>query len=374
MAFSSFALGFLLAVLAAARLVSAQESASVVFVAEGGAVCVGGGDVMWADANNRIIRWHRRNGVLSEVAVPASDLVDLSREVVGCLVRPDGTIDLYYVEGYSIPGIRTDLGGLARSGRTVWTSGGRHRVLQDFGILDTGVVGPKVQIVPELGVVVHDDVVVERASDGATYKIELPKDMQVYGAWPASRRWPVDPSELVVCYGYSGRYKGARQEAAGCFALLVEETPMKQRPLQADTRDTNLMAQMYAPDNEPVRLCALRPPADGVYPLRRATFDCFHNIFIQGQYRLRYAVDNGIVVWRRRLPDSLCRQRSVDIDGLVVQAQCFRIEGMKFLPATNIAVDLATGYEYPATSGWTATFVGREANPPVTVPLLSSND
>jgi hypothetical protein len=184
---------------------AAQDAASVVLVEHGGKVCVGGTDVIWVVGNGKVMRWRQRDGAVSEIRLPDLDHIDMGRGgILACLVRPDDSIDLYYEEYFNIPGTRLNRVGWDENRRlqTVWLSGLRHRALLTISVPEGGYVEDTIRIVPELGVTVHGPVV-ERVADGLQYKVELPDGARIIGVWPMSRRWPVEPSDLVLCYAFA---------------------------------------------------------------------------------------------------------------------------------------------------------------------------
>jgi hypothetical protein len=355
------AVGFSLLALAGGASL-AREAASVVLVTRGGAVCAGGGDVIFADSNATIRRWHQRDGTLNDMAVPDLGHVDVGRLVLGCLVRPDGEIDLYYEEYYSVPGTQGDLAGRPiRKVQTIWASGGRHRVLLDIHVPEGGQYDGLIDIFPELGIGVYEDLTIVRASDGLHFKAEIPEHMRVKDMWPASRTSPVEPPALVICY--SNPLFGMRP--ARCIAIHIGQTAMDQRPFAIDSRDANILATL--PFDFPrthYRPCMLKPPAD---------FDCF--LDTTGGFFASYPAATGYVAWRRFLPDRICRQRSIGIDSLVVQARCFRFEGPDRRALFQaMSGGWVKGYEYPSQSGWTMTHIDGAVGRPITVRLVPADD
>lgn len=365
------ALGLLLAA-AAGGSSSAEDARSVVFVTWGGTVCVGGNDVMWGERDGRIKRWRRQDGSISDVKVPSLGSDSVGRGVLGCLVRPGGDFDLYYSESYFDPSHQPS-DHLSNRIRTVWMSGDRHRVLLDTPAPEGGDREAEIRFLPGLGVGVHDDLTIERIADGLKYKLEVPERTRLHGVWPASRGWPVEPPELVVCYGY-----GADSiRPGGCAVVRVGASSMEQRPIEFDARDSFLMNQYDYPfPEEPSRRCALKSPASIGYDWpRRAAFDCFD--YGKVRYFGVYPVDNGIAVWRPLRSDMICRQRSIDADALVVQAQCYRMEGNEFRAALADALtkgSLGGSFEHAAPSGWTVTLLGRGIERPITGRLVPAND
>jgi hypothetical protein len=361
-------LGLLLIAVAGGPL-AAQDGRSVVFMTHGGTVCVGGNDAMWGDKDGRIKRWRRQDGAISDVEVPSYSPAAVRRGVVGCLSRPGGDLDLYYKESYIDRSQPSDY--LASRVRTIWMSGGRHRVLLDTPTPEGGDREADIRFLPGLGVGVHDDLTIERFTDGLKLKLEVPERTVLHGVWPASRGWPVDPPELVVCWGYSRD----SIKAGGCTAVRVGATAMEPRPIAFDSRDSLFMAN-YVFAEEPSRRCALKSPASIGYGWPdRATFDCVD--FGRDLFVGAYPVDNGFVIWRKLRPGTICRQRSVDADALVVQAQCYRVEDGALRTALADAMTKSAfmgSFEYPGTSGWTLTLLGRTVDQLITGRLVPAND
>jgi hypothetical protein len=362
------ALGLLLTA-AAGEPSAAQDARSVVFMVDGGRVCVGGNDVMWGDKEGRIKRWRRQDGAMSDVDVPSFSPAATDRGVVGCLIRPGGDLDLYYIESYIDRSQPSDY--LANRVRTIWMSGNRHRVLLDTSAPEGGDREPEIRILPGLGVGVRDDLTIERIADGLKYKVDAPERTRLHGVWPASRGWPVEPPELVICWGYGED----SIKPGGCTAVRVGDTAMEQRPIAFDSRDSLFMAK-YVFAEEPSRRCALKSPASIGYGWPgRATFDCVD--YGRDRFFGTYPVDNGFVIWRQLRPGTICRQRSVDADALVVQAQCYRVEDSAFRAAFADALTKSAfmgSFEHAGTSGWTATLVGRDVGRPITGRLVPAND
>jgi hypothetical protein len=312
------------------------------------------------------------DGTTSDVEVPSFTPAARGRGVVGCLIRPGGDLDLYYRESYFDPSHQpSDY--LSSRVRTVWMSGHRHRVLFDTPAPEGGDREAEIRFLPGLGVGVHDDLTIERIADGLKYKLEVPERTRLHGVWPASRGWPVDPPELVICYGYGvGSIR-----SGGCVVVRVGTSSMEQRPIAFDSRDGYLMNQYDYPfAEEPSRRCSLKSPASIGYDWpRRATFDCFD--YGKVPYFGVYPVDNGLAVWRPLRSDMICRQRSVDADALIVQAQCYRMESNEFRAALADARTrsiLFGSFEHAAPSGWTATLLGRDVARPITGRLVPAND
>ncbi len=360
--------GLLLRVFAASPL-AAQDGRSVVLMVSGGTTCVGGSDVMWGDKDGGIKRWRRQDGATSNVEVPSLSPAASGRGVVGCLIRPGGDLDLYYIESYVDRSQTSDY--LANRVRTIWMSGSRHRVLLDTRAPEGGDREPEIRILPGLGIGVYDDLTIERISDGLKFKVETPDRTRLHGVWPASRGWPVDPPELVICWGH---YQGSIRPG-GCTAVRVGDAAMEQRAIAFDPRDSHFMNEYYFAE-EPSRRCALKSPASIGYGWSdRATFDCIN--FGRDRFYAPYPVDNGFVVWRPLRPGIICRQRSVDADALVVQAQCFKVEGDAPRAALADAMTRSAmmgSSEHAAPSGWTVTLLGRDVDRPVTGRLVPTND
>lgn len=367
----TFRQGLVLGLLIAATSgpAAAQDGRSVVFVTGGGTACVGGNDVMWGDKDGRIRRWRRQDGAISDVEVPSLSPAATGRGVVGCLIRSGGGLDLYYGESYVDRTQPSDY--LANRVRTVWMSGDRHRVLIDTPAPEGGDREPEVRILPGLGVGVYDDLTIERIADGLKYKLQVPERTRLHGVWPASRGWPVDPPELVVCWGYGqGSVK-----PGGCAAVRVGDAAMEQRSIAFDSPDSYIM-DAYVFAEEPSRRCALKAPASIGYGWPgRATFDCVD--YGRSEFFGTYPVDNGFVIWRPLRPGTICRQRSVDAAAFVVQAQCYRVEDSALRAALADALTkgaLMGSFEHAAPSGWTVTLLGREVGRPITGRLVPAND
>jgi hypothetical protein len=364
----ALAYGLLLTVLTDSLLL-AQDGASVVFVVSGGKACVGGDDVMWGDKDGRIKRWRRQDGATSDVEVPSLIPAAWGRGVVGCLIRPGVDRDLYYVESYVDRSQPSDH--LANRVRTVWMSGSRHRVLLDTPAPEGGDREAEIRILPGLGVGVYDDLTIERISDGLKFKVQVPDRARLHGVWAASHGWPLESPELVICWGY-----GQDSIKAGeCTAVRVGDTAMEQRPIAFDPRDSFFMKN-YVFAEEPNRRCALKTPASIGYGWpSRATFDCVD--FGRDRFYAPYPVYNGSVIWRPLRPGIICRQRSVDAHALVVQAQCFNVEGDAPRAALADAMTrsaMVGSFEHAAPSGWTVTLLGRDVDRPITGRLVPAND
>jgi hypothetical protein len=355
------AVGFALMVLAGG-VALAQEAASVVLVSRGGAVCAGGNDVIFADRDARIRRWHQRDGSLSDVAVPDLAHIEVGREVVGCLVRSNGQIDLYYKEYYSVPGTRSDLAGRpVRKVQSIWASGDRHRVLLDIVVPEGGSYEGLIEIFPEIGVGVHEDLTIVRASDGLRFKAEIPEGMRVKDMWASGGASTAVQPDLVICYGHM--YTGTRP--ASCIAVRIGETAMVQRPFAIDSRDAGILGTLpFGFPRTHYRPCMLKPPDN---------FDCFAQT--TGGFFASYPTARGYIAWRRFPPERICRQRSVGIDALVVQARCFHFEGTERRSLfEQMSKGWVTGYEYPSQSGWTMTRIDGEVGHPITVRLVPADD
>lgn len=254
--------------------------------------------------------------------------------------------------------------------QTIWLSGSRHRVLLDIEVPEGGYVEDTIRILPELGVTVHG-LTVERVSDGLQYKVAAPDGAYLLGVWPASRNWPVDPPDILICYAYPP----ARVKAGGCVAVRIGSSSMEQRPLPVDPRDINLMNWEHIPVEAQYR-CALKGPASRGYAWpNRAAFDCQSEqksaVFAQ------YPVPTGWIDWRLAETGEICRQRHIGAEALTVQAQCFRPEGeelISMLPGKRGYRGLVGGYEYSSTSGWTMSIFSRIASRPIEGRLVPVND
>lgn len=355
-----------LLILAFASVAVAQGRASVVLVEQGGAVCVGGTDVIWVAAGGRVLRWHQKDGAISEIQMPDLKHIDMERGgIVGCLMRPNGEIDLYYEELFNIPGTRLDPVGWDANRRvqTIWMSGDRHRVLLETTVPEGGNIDDTIRIVPELGVMVHDRTV-ERVADGLRYHVNLPEGAYILGVWPASRSWPVDPPDLVVCYAYPER----QVKVGGCVVVRVGAASMEQRHVDVDTRDINLMNWRYRRIDAET-WCALKGPASPGYAWpKRVAFDCGSES--KSPPIASYPVNDGWVSWRLSERNDYCRQRQVDSEALVVQAQCFGSDSQELavlLPTRRAwgGLGLVGGYEYPTASDWTMSIFSRQADRPI---------
>lgn len=361
-----------LLILAFAGVAVAQGAASVILVEQGGTVCVGGTDVVWVAGADKVLRWRQKDGAVSEIQMPDLKHIDMARgAIIGCLVRPDGEMDLYYEEYFNIPGTRLDPVGWDKNRRvqTIWMSGNRHRVLLEISVPEGGNVDDTIRIVPELGVTVHDRTV-ERVADGLRYDVNLPEGAYILGVWPASRSWPVDPPDLVVCYAYPER----QVKGGGCVVVRVGAVAMEQRSVEVDPRDINLMNWRYRwIDAE--TWCALKGPDSPGYAWpKRAAFDCESES--KSPPIAKYPVTNGWASWRLSETDDYCRQRQVDSEALVVQAQCFGSDSQELaalLPKRRAwgGLGLVTGYEYSAASEWTMSIFSRHYNRPISGRLQS---
>ena len=281
-------------VLLFAGMAVAQGARSVILVERGGTVCVGGTDVVWVAGGDKVLRWHQKDGAVSEIQMPDLKHVDMKRgAIVGCLVRPDGEIDLYYEEYFNIPGTRLDPVGWDGNRRvqTIWMSGKRHRVLLEISVPEGGNIDDTIRIVPELGVTVHDRTI-ERVADGLRYDVNLPEGAYILGVWPASRSWPVDPPDLVLCYAYPER----QVKVGGCVIVRVGSVSMQQRPIDVEPRDINLMNWRYwRIDAE--NWCALKGPDSPGYAWpKRVAFDCESES--KSLLIAKYPVADGWVSWR----------------------------------------------------------------------------
>jgi hypothetical protein len=342
---------------------AAQDAAAVVLVEYGGKVCVGGTDVIWVVSGGKVMRWRQRDGALSEIQLPDLGHIDRAQGgILGCLVRPDDSIDLYYEEYFNIPGTRWDRVGWDENRRvqTIWLSGSRHRALLTISVPEGGHVDDAIRIVPELGVTVHGRTV-ERISDGLRYDIELPDGAAMLGVWPTSRKWPVDPPELLVCYAYP------RSPVApgGCLAVRIGEKSMEQRRVAVNPRDINLMNREYVPVNAE-RHCTLKSTESRGYAWPdRATFDCESEQ--KSILFARYPIAKGWISWRINEINEICRQRHLGADAFIDQAQCFKPEGAELisaLPSSRGYGGIMDGYEYPA-SEWTLSIFGPRADRPI---------
>jgi hypothetical protein len=362
----------LLLTIAFAGAAVAEGAASIVLVKQDGKVCVGGTDVIWVAGRNKVLRWHQKDGAVSEIHMPDLNHIDVDRgAILGCLVRPNGEIDLYYEEYFNIPGTRARSAGWDANRRvqTIWMSGDRHRVLLQISVPEGGDIEDTIRIVPELGVTVHGQTV-ERVSDGLRYDVKLPEGAYILGVWPASRSWPVNPPDLVLCYAYPQ----VQVKAGGCIVVRIGASSMEQRSVDVDSRDINLMNWTYR-RTDAEAWCALKGPDSPGYGWpNRVAFDCQSES--KSPPLAEYPVANGWVGWRLSSSDDYCRQRFLDAEALIVQAQCFMSDApdqVAQLPRRRAWFGLVTGYEYPATSEWTMSVFSRDSERPIVGRLLPVN-
>lgn len=371
MSLKSVIAGLLLAASAIASL-AAQDAAAVVFVENGGKVCVGGTDVIWV-SDGKVMRWRQRDGALSEIRLPDLGHVDMARGgILGCLVRPDDSIDLYYEEYFNIPGTRRQQLGWDANSRvqTIWLSGSRHRALLTISVPEGGYVEDTIRIVPELGVTVHGKTV-ERISDGLRYVVEIPGGARLFGIWPTSRKWPVDPPELLVCYAYP---RPPVIPGGGCLVVRIGEKSMEQRPVAVNPRDINLMNPDSFLANAESH-CALKSSESRGYAWPdRAAFDCLRNQ--ESILLAQYPIAKGWVSWRINDSGEICRQRQLGADAFIVQAQCFKPEGTEpiaGLPGSSGYGGIMGGDEYPS-SEWTLSVFSPRSSRPITRRLQPIKD
>ncbi len=375
MATKVLALGILLlAVLAGTA--NAQDAARRALFALGDArICTGGTDVVWP-LDGKLMRWRRRDDKLTEVVVPNLGQVDFGRFVSDCAVTDGDTLELYYGEIYSLPDTRTDFGEAARSIRLVWLSADRHRILIDSWTPDTGDL-PPITILADAGVVIWNAEsaapTVERVSDGFKFPVTF-KDggSQVFGIWAAPRVHRIDPVSVVLCYSHP---RGTGGEG-GCLVVRFGASGVEQRPLQVEPRFINIFGR-FGRRFPAERLCGLKAQTlttDGW--LERVDFDCsVENPYSQSF--VTYSVANGMITWRRLAPNQICRQRQVNIDGLVVQAQCFRAEAalvaeLLFSRESNTYV--AQGFEDTSAAEWTLSLIGSAPEQAISSRLVPVTD
>jgi len=354
----------------------AEGGRSVVLIGGGGAVCADGHDVIWGTYDDaKVWRWHRDDGVVSEIEIPNLDPKIYYRGVRGCLVRPNG-IDLYFDEEHVVEGAKPTNGVYNADDyrtRTVAMVDGRRHVVLDQHISESGGE-EQIRFFPALGVGLRDDLTLERYSDDLKYKVKTPTDSHLLGAWSVSRDGRADPPELVVCYAFPAE----QTKEGGCVVINVGAGAMQQRDISVENSFIYQMNEewgLYQSWREADSYCGLKgPTSKGNEWPRRARFDCRKDPKGRG-FGVRYPVANGYVVWETLLPSlkNVCRQRSVGEDQYIVQVQCFEIAGDALLSALPNGLS-GLGYEYPAESQWTVTLFVPETNRPITGHLVSTDD
>lgn len=157
---------------------------------------------------------------------------------------------------------------------------------------------------------------------------------------------------------------------------------MQQSDVAIDPRDSNLMQGDYLQVEAQARCMLKATTSSGFAWPQRATFDCqdrLSSLLHKAKSAfVHYATPKGMVEWfQLGESSSICRQRRVGTDALVVEASCFKAESPEILsklPGGHAFKRLIDGYEKPSSTEWELLIFSRTTDRPIKGRLLVVSD